>query len=165
MSLTDRPMRRTECAVTDQATIMHILQRATVCHVAMVDAGEPYVLPMNCGWDGTHLLLHSAGEGRKIEILRANPRVCIEIEEDVERVIGATGGDCTENYVTVIGTGTVSFVSSPTEKTRDLNVIIHQCHAGAGTETFADETLHRLAVMEVTFDALACKAKGRTPRP
>jgi len=164
MRLTDRPMRRTECAVTDTATIEQILRRATVCHVAMVDAGEPYVLPMNCAWDGSHLLLHSAPEGRKIDILRANARVCIEIEEDVERVTGPAGSDCSENYVTVIGTGTVAWVLDPEQKSRDLNAIICQCHAGAAAETFTDDTLRRVAVMEVTFDALTCKAKGTTPR-
>lgn len=165
MSTTERPMRRSECEVTDRAIIEHVLQRATVCHVAMVDAGDPYIVAMNCGWDGQHLLLHSAAQGRKIDILRANPRVCIEVEEDVRRITGARGEDCTENYVTVVGSGTASFVLDQAAKSRDLNTIIRQCHAGVPEELFSTETLNKVAVIEISFDHLTCKAKGMAPRP
>ena len=72
MGATERPMRRKECEVTDTAVIQRILGRAALCRVAMVDGNEPYLVPMNCGWDGEHLLLHAAVQGRKVDILRAN---------------------------------------------------------------------------------------------
>lgn len=164
MAATDRPMRRKECEVTDAGVIRRILGRATLCRVAMVDGNEPYVVPMNCGWDGERLLLHAAVQGRKVDILHANPRVCIEIDEDIQIVTGTTGEECTANYVTVIGAGTVSFVLDPVVKARDLNVIIRQCHPGVPEEAFSDEALSRIVVLEVHFDQLTCKAKGMTPR-
>ena len=165
MGATERPMRRKEYGVTDTAVIWHILGRATLCRVAMVDGSEPYLVTMNCGWDGEHLLLHGAIQGRKLDILRANPRVCVEIDEDVQIVTGVTGEECTANYVTVIGTGTASFVLDSPAKARDLNVIIHQCHPGVPEEVFSDTALSRVVVLEVQFDHLTCKAKGATPRP
>jgi len=165
METTERPMRKKEYEVTDTAVIRRILGRATQCRVAMVDGNEPYLVIMNCGWDGEHLLLHGASQGRKLDILRANPRVCVEIDEDVQLVFGATGEECTANYVSVIGTGTVSFVLDSSAKSRDLNVITHQCHPGVPKEVFPDEALSRVAVLEVQFDHLTCKAKGTTPRP
>lgn len=165
MGATERPMRRNECEVTDIEVIGRILGRATLCRVAMVDKNDPYVVPMNCGWDGEHLLLHAAVQGRKLDILRANPHVCVEVEEDVQIVTGATGEDCTATYVTVIGTGTVTFIVDPQTKTRDLNVILLQCHPGIPAEVFPDEALSRVDVLEVHFDHLTCKAKGTTPRP
>jgi len=131
----------------------------------MVDGSEPYLVPMNCGWDGEHLLLHAATQGRKLDILRANPRVCVEVDEDIQIVTGTTGEECTANYVTVIGTGTVSFVLDSSAKSRDLNVIIRQCHPSVPEEVFPDEALSRVVVLEVQFDHLTCKAKGTTPRP
>jgi nitroimidazol reductase NimA-like FMN-containing flavoprotein (pyridoxamine 5'-phosphate oxidase superfamily) len=165
MGATGRPMRKSECEVTDTAVMRRILGRATLCHVAMVDGSEPYLVPMNCGWDGEHLLLHGAIQGRKLDILRANPRVCVEIDEDVQIVTGVTGEECTANYVTVIGTGTASFVLDSPAKARDLNVIIHQCHPGVPEEVFSDTALSRVVVLEVQFDHLTCKAKGATPQP
>jgi nitroimidazol reductase NimA-like FMN-containing flavoprotein (pyridoxamine 5'-phosphate oxidase superfamily) len=165
METTERPMRKKEYEVTDTAVMRRILERATLCHVAMVDGSEPYLVTMNCGWDGEHLLLHGAIQGRKLDILRANHRVCIEVDEDIQLVTGATGEECTANYVTVIGTGIVSFVLDPSAKSRDLNVIIGQCHPGAPEELFTDEALSRVVVLEVQFDHLSCKARGTTPRP
>ena len=165
MGTTERPMRRHECEVTNIQVIHRILGRAALCRVAMVDGTEPYLVPMNCGWDGEHLFLHAAIEGRKLDILRANPRVCVEVDEDIQIVTGATGDECTANYVTVIGTGTASFVLDPLAKRHDLNIIIHQCHPGVPEEVFPDEALSRVAVLEVHFDHLSCKAKGTTPRP
>lgn len=165
MGATERPMRRKECEVTDTDVIRRILGRATLCHVAMVDGDEPYLVAMNCGWDGEHLLLHGAIQGRKLDILRANPRVCVEVDEDIQLVMGATGEECTANYVTVIGTGTVSFVLEPKAKSSDLNVILHQCHPGFPEEVFPDEALSRVVVLEVQFNHLTCKAKGMAPRP
>lgn len=165
MGATERPMRKKECEVTDTAVIRRILGRATLCRVAMVDGSEPYLVSMNCGWDGEHLLLHGAAQGRKLDILRANPHVCVEVDEDVQNVTGATGEECTANYVSIIGTGTVSFVLDPGAKGRDLNVILHQCHPGVPEEILSDEALSRVAVLEIQFDHLTCKAKGTTPRP
>lgn len=165
MGTTERPMRKKEYEVTDIAVIQRILGRATQCRVAMVDGSEPYLVTMNCGWDGEHLLLHGASQGRKLDILRANPRVCVEVDEDIQLVTGATGEECTANYVSIIGTGTVSFVLDSSAKTRDLNVILHQCHPGVPDEVLSDEDLSRVAVLEVQFDHLSCKAKGTTPRP
>jgi len=165
MGATERAMRRKEYEVTDTAVIRCILGRATLCRVAMVDGSEPYLVTMNCGWDGEHLLLHGAIQGRKLDILRANPRVCVEVDEDIQLVFGATGEECTANYVSVIGTGTVSFILDSSAKSRDLNVIARQCHPGVPEEVFPDEALSRVAVLEVQFDHLSCKAKGTTPRP
>jgi nitroimidazol reductase NimA-like FMN-containing flavoprotein (pyridoxamine 5'-phosphate oxidase superfamily) len=165
METTERPMRKKEYEVTDTAVIRRILGRATQCRVAMVDGSEPYLVAMNCGWDGEHLLLHGAIQGRKLDILRANPHICVEVDEDVQLVRGATGKECTTNYVSVVGTGTVSFVLDSSAKSRNLNVILHQCHPGVPEEILSDEALSLVAVLEVQFDHLSCKAKGTTPRP
>lgn len=164
MSTAERPMRRHECEVTDDAVIERILGRATVCRVAMVDGREPYLVPMNCGWNGHSLVLHAASEGRKLAILRANPRVCVEIEEDVQIVTGSKGEDCTATYVTVIATGTATFITNPQAKAEGLNTIIRQCHTGFPEEQFSDAVLARVTVLEVQFDRITCKAKGAAPR-
>jgi len=165
MGAAERPMRRHECEVTDTTVIERILGRAAICRVAMVDGQEPYVVPMNCGWTGHSLVLHAASEGRKLEILRVNPRVCVEIEEDVRIVTGATGEDCTAAYVTLIGAGTATFVEDPQPKADGLNTIIRQCHPGFADEQFSDDALARVTVLEVHFDRITCKAKGMVPRP
>ena len=43
-------------------------------------AGEPYVVPVNYLFDGECIYLHSL-PGRKIQLLRANPRACLQVDE------------------------------------------------------------------------------------
>jgi nitroimidazol reductase NimA-like FMN-containing flavoprotein (pyridoxamine 5'-phosphate oxidase superfamily) len=42
--------------------------------------GEPYVIPVNYHYDGENIYVHTA-HGRKIEILRANPHACLQVDE------------------------------------------------------------------------------------
>ena len=78
---------RREREVTDINEIVGILDRAKVAHVGMVDDGKPYVVPMNYGYtliDGKlTLYFHGATVGRKLDILRKNPDVFVEIDTDI----------------------------------------------------------------------------------
>ncbi|MDX2042318.1 MAG: pyridoxamine 5'-phosphate oxidase family protein [Acidobacteriota bacterium] len=42
--------------------------------------GEPYVVPINFFFDGEYLYVHSLA-GKKINALRANPRICLQVDE------------------------------------------------------------------------------------
>ena len=45
-------MRRADREVTDRQEILAILNQCTVGHLALVDPyGEPYLVPMNFGWE------------------------------------------------------------------------------------------------------------------
>jgi nitroimidazol reductase NimA-like FMN-containing flavoprotein (pyridoxamine 5'-phosphate oxidase superfamily) len=57
-----------------------VLQRATIARLASVRDDEPYVVPIHVAFDGYHLYGLSA-LGRKIEAMRAHPRVCVEVDE------------------------------------------------------------------------------------
>jgi len=46
------------------------------CHAG----GATYVVPVIYGWDGDAIYAVTM-EGRKIEMMRANPRVCVEVDE------------------------------------------------------------------------------------
>jgi nitroimidazol reductase NimA-like FMN-containing flavoprotein (pyridoxamine 5'-phosphate oxidase superfamily) len=67
-----RELSREECAA--------VLARATIARLACVYRGEPYVVPVHVAFDGYHLYGLSA-VGRKIEAMRVQPRVCVEIDE------------------------------------------------------------------------------------
>jgi nitroimidazol reductase NimA-like FMN-containing flavoprotein (pyridoxamine 5'-phosphate oxidase superfamily) len=57
-----------------------ILERATLGRLACVRDAEPYIVPIHVAFDGYHLYGLSI-VGRKIEWMRANPRVCVEVDE------------------------------------------------------------------------------------
>ena len=64
--------------IEDKQRIESIILQADACFVGMVDLeGNPYVVPMNFGYENDILYLHSGPEGGKIEMLQRNNNVCI----------------------------------------------------------------------------------------
>lgn len=57
--------------------INEIIRSCKTCYVAMSLNDQPYVLPMNFGFDGDFVILHSAMHGRMWETLQQNPKVSI----------------------------------------------------------------------------------------
>ena len=77
-------MRRKDREITDPGEIRAILERARVLHLGLNAEEEPYVVPMHYGFsleDGRlTLCVHCAKEGRKLELLRRDGRVFVEID-------------------------------------------------------------------------------------
>lgn len=57
-----------------------ILEIGRTGHLACIVDDEPYVVPINYAVDGEFVYMHSL-PGRKLEGIRANPRVCLQVEE------------------------------------------------------------------------------------
>ena len=126
-------MRRQEREVTDKESIEKILLNCKTCHVAMTDGLSPYVVPLSYGYrftcDGAlELFFHSAFEGKKIDILRKNSKVCFEISD--EGMFENAESPCNMGYSfsSVIGYGEVFFLTDAADKCEGLSVIVeHQC--------------------------------------
>ena len=73
-------MRRKEREITAIDEIEEIIGRCDVCRIALTDDNIPYIVTMNFGYSGgvqKKLFFHSAGEGRKIDIIRKNNHVML----------------------------------------------------------------------------------------
>lgn len=81
-----------------------ILDGAAVAHIAVIADDEPYVTPISFVRIEDRLLLRTA-TGRRLDAVRENPRVCIEVSEVDE----ATG-----DWRSVIVWGRASVVDDPT---------------------------------------------------
>lgn len=57
---------------------LQILQTAPVAHLGLVDGGMPYVTPMSFVVEGDHIFFRTMA-GKKLDALRENPSVCIEV--------------------------------------------------------------------------------------
>lgn len=57
-----------------------LLRGGRVAHLGVVERGEPYVVPVNYAFDGEYIYLHTL-PGRKVDAMRSDPRVCVEVEE------------------------------------------------------------------------------------
>lgn len=125
----NRPMRRQKCEVTDPVKIEEIIKKARVVHLGMVDGNKPYIVPMHYGYiyenGGLTLYLHGATEGRKYDVIAANPNVFIEIDTDM---VMTSGGEIPceygADYACIMGDGTASILTDIDEKIAGLELIM-----------------------------------------
>lgn len=151
-------MRRSEREITDRAAIEAIIRNSMVCRLAMVDAGQPYVVPMSFGYENGSLYFHSALKGRKIDALNSNNRVCFEFDASVEIVKGEEACDWGMRYKSVIGFGEAIFLEDMEEKRAALAVIMRQ-YSG-GSFLFSDARVNRTAIIKVIIERMAGKQSG-----
>jgi len=151
-------MRRKDKQIGDREQIDAIIRSAQVCRLAMIDGTEPYLVPLSFGYDGRAIYFHSATEGRKVEALRRNARVCFEIDTGVELIRGASSCQWGMRYASVIGYGDAVFISDAEAKRRALALIM--AHYGEGLHSFPEKELARTLVFRVDIEQLAAKRSG-----
>lgn len=59
--------------------IEELLLQQNAGHIGCSNKGKTYVVPVNYVYDGKYIFVQSV-EGLKLKIMRANPRVCFEVE-------------------------------------------------------------------------------------
>ena len=113
-------MTRREHQIFDVDKILEILEKSKVVHIGMVDGDEPYVVPMNYGYtledSELCIYLHGATVGRKIDIIKANPKVFFEMECDVTPFEGKVACQYGTTYASVMGLGKAEVLETPEEK-------------------------------------------------
>lgn len=155
-------MRRKDREITDLAEIEEIIRTARYVHLGMVDGNMPYVVPMHYGYTldngALTLYLHSAREGRKLDVIRANPNVFVEIDTD-EALI--SGGDVAcqygAAYSCVMGDGRAVIVEDADEKARALGILM-RAQTGRDFPITAQMAEH-VAVIRVEVDKLSAKRR------
>lgn len=148
-------MRKHKKEITDRATIDAVIHGSRVCRLGMSDEGQPYVVPLCFGYDGECVYFHCAWKGRKLDILRKNPRVCLEFDL-AKRVIEsehACGWDM--EYQSVIGFGTAEIIDDVAEKEKALHALMTQY--SDREFSFPEAKLKLTAVIKVSIDTLSGK--------
>lgn len=151
-------MRRQDKEITDPALIDAIIQNALVCRIAMSDGAEPYIVPLSFGYESEHIYLHSAGHGRKIDILKRNPRVCFEFETDCEALPAEKACLFTMRYRSVIGYGVASFLEDVQEKIRAMQCIMS--HYTGQAFSFTETDVAGIAVVKIDIEKRSGKQSG-----
>jgi len=119
---------RRELEVTDPSEILAILDKAKIVHIGLADGDEPYVVPMNYGYTMHEgkltLYLHGAKWGRKLDIMRANPKVFFSLECDVQPFEGDIACRYGTAYSSIMGKGTAEILEDVEAKKSGLSVFM-----------------------------------------
>lgn len=154
-------MTRREQQVTDINEIIEILEKSKVVHVGMIDGDEPYVVPMNYGYileDGKlTIYLHGARRGRKLDVIKANPKVFYEMCCDITPFEGEVACKYGITYASIMGRGLATLVEDVEEKKKALSILM-KTQTGKDF-TFEDKLTTVVSIIKI--DTLEFTAKKR----
>lgn len=122
-------MRRKDREITRIEDILSIVDRAKVLRLGLFDDNFPYIVPLHFGYEYAEgkliFYMHSAKEGHKLDLIRRNQNVCIELDCDTELI---PGGDIpcsySSSFASLIGRGLAEIVDDEQEKVRGLYLLM-----------------------------------------
>ena len=143
----------------DRKDIDGIIKRCRVCRLAMCDEGQPYVVPLNFGYDGRFIYFHAAPEGRKIDIIKKNSRVAFEFDILHDITAAERACDWGAKYESVMGSGTAEIVDDLEAEKEALEWIMRPYGNGSGTWNFPEEILQKTLILRVCILEISGKAR------
>ena len=152
-------MTKRELQITDENQIRSILDTAKVLHLGLCVDNEPYVVPMNYGYsleEGRLVIyLHSALQGKKLDMIRSNPKVFFELDTDRVPFEGKMPCQYGLSYSSVMGRGTAQIVEDVEEKKKAMSLLMK-----TQTEkdfTFEDRLVSIVAVIRIDVTEYTAK--------
>jgi nitroimidazol reductase NimA-like FMN-containing flavoprotein (pyridoxamine 5'-phosphate oxidase superfamily) len=151
-------MRRKDREILDPQFIDKVLNDAIHGNLGLCDNGEPYVIPMNYAWSDNKIWLHCANEGRKLDIIRVNPKVCFQVSAETELVIAEEPCRSGMKYSSVVISGVASIIEEHEEKSSAL-LRIMQHFTKDFSHKFTQEETNRVTIISIKPDKITCKAR------
>jgi uncharacterized protein len=93
--------------------IEEVLARVGYGHLACARDNRPYVVPVHYAYDKPNIYIYTT-EGMKTDIIKANPQVCLQIEEAVDN----------GNWRSVIANGDAEQITDLKEREEVLRLIL-----------------------------------------
>ena len=154
-------MTKRERQITDPKQIEAILDASKVLHLGLAVDNEPYVVPLNYGYtmeDGKLVIyLHGAQRGKKLDMIRSNPRVFFEMDCDRVPFDGVMPCQYGMVYSSIMGRGLAHIVEDVEEKKKAMAILM-KTQTGKDF-TFEDRLVSMVAVIRI--DVAEYTAKHR----
>ena len=152
-------MRRNDKQITDQKLMEEILSNNTICRIALSDGEKPYVIPMNYGYNDRVFYFHTAPEGTKLDLLKKNNNVCIEVTDSIELVTSDKACGYGTEYRSIICIGTAQPVTDLKQKSEGLKIIMRQ-HTGNPEWDIPESAVSSVVVLKADIEVMTGKISG-----
>jgi len=151
-------MRRKDKEITGQEALDEIMKKAQVCRLGVSYESMAYIIPMSFGYADQVLYFHSGPGGRKLMILRENPKACFEVEVDTAVIPSEHGCNWTMRYQSVIGFGEVQFIEDLKEKRKAFQIIMQQY--GDNLKMGEEAELAGITIFKLVVSSMTGKKSG-----
>ena len=157
-------MRRSDREIINIEEKISIIQKCKVCRIGLSTNDEPYIVPLNYGYDFTDnkltLFFHSAVEGKKIEIINKNNNACFEIDCENKLIEGEKACNYSCAFKSIIGFGKIFIIENMDEKIKGLNSIMQHQTDSATVFNFSSENLQKVLVYKMVVGEFTGKQKN-----
>jgi nitroimidazol reductase NimA-like FMN-containing flavoprotein (pyridoxamine 5'-phosphate oxidase superfamily) len=151
-------MRRVDKEITHKAEMESIIKQSFVCRLALADENRPYLVPLCFGYKDHSLYFHSAGKGKKLDILKKNNNVCFEFDIDYEPIKADKACEWGMKYKSVIGFGKAFFIEDFESKCRALDIIMQQY--SVESFSYPENKVKNTVIIKVEIESMTGKQSG-----
>jgi nitroimidazol reductase NimA-like FMN-containing flavoprotein (pyridoxamine 5'-phosphate oxidase superfamily) len=152
-------MRRKDREICNMDEMLTIIKKCDVCRLALFDEEYPYIVPMNFGVasDGTkiELFFHGANAGKKLSLIRNNPKVAFELDCSHNLITGEKACDYTMEFESICGDGEIEILSED-QKVRALTILMQQ-YANETTFEYNENYLKVVTVFKLNVHHITGK--------
>lgn len=151
-------------AVDDRAVLDSILDRALIAHVAIVDGGQPFALPVGCARYGDRLLLHGSIASRLFKTLSAGVPCCASVTLLDGLVMARSAFESSMHYRSAMILGSCKELTGA-EKERALDVLTEHLLPGrlAELRKSTAKELKATSVVALVLDEYSVKVSAGEP--
>ena len=158
------PMRRKD-RQRDEAFCLKLMDSCTNGVMALTTGEDtPYCLPLSFVRKDRFLYFHCAKQGRKMDLLRACPRVCVTFIGRDDPTYQAESNNFTTMFASAIVTGTAREVTDDAEKIEALRLLCQRflpaAMVGDNFDRAVAASLSATAVWRIDMDEITGKSKG-----
>lgn len=148
----------------DEAFCLDLIDKATNGVMAIATGEDtPYCLPLSFVRAEKSLYFHCAKEGRKIDLLRANPKVCVTFIGYDFPTYQAEDNNFTTLFASAIVTGSAHEVTEDDEKIEALRALckklLSQAMTGDNFDRAIQTSLPVTAVWRIDLEDISGKAR------
>jgi nitroimidazol reductase NimA-like FMN-containing flavoprotein (pyridoxamine 5'-phosphate oxidase superfamily) len=144
--------------ITDREEMEGLLQEALVgCLATVGPDGSPYITPLNFVFYQGKIYFHCAFKGRKMDNIRANPRVCFEVHELIEIVQSQRACDFDTRYRSVLVFGRACSLPDVDRKVAVLTALAEKYADRQAVEPPTLERAKGTEVIEITIEEMTGK--------
>lgn len=119
-----RAMRRSLKELTNEREINYLLSTAKVGYLGLYDNEGTYVVPLNFVWKDQKIYFHGSDQGRKMDAIKSNKRVCFTIAEDKGTVANPIPAKTGSAYTSVMVFGEINILDDLNERTVALQAML-----------------------------------------
>ena len=149
----------------DRATVDAILDEALVCHLGVVDEGQPYVIPTLHARVGDEVYVHGSAASRLVRALAAGAPACLTVTLLDGLVLARSAFHHSMNYRSAVVVGTLRAVADAGERERALEAFTEQLLPGRWPHVRPPSAKELKATAVLALPLGEASAKVRTGPP